>query len=169
MTVFEAVDARGVANLLLVKGQAEDINLDLMKLLKLTYIAHGWVLGLTERPLFREQVLAWPYGPVIREVYNAFRNFGASAVTSPASCSIGLKWRPIEAELTSEVSEIVQDVWDEYKSFTGLQLSTLTHKPRTPWAQVTAGKEEAQIRDILIPNELIRDHYRTLAQRAVNV
>ena len=166
MEEFQPVDARGVANLLLAKGKAEGVPIDPMKLLKLTYIAHGWVLGLTGKPLVRQQVFAWPYGPVIPDVYKAFRGFGSAPVTSPASDFEDLKWKPIEVNLDPTTSEVVDDVWDEYKAFSGLQLSTLTHRLGTPWAEVTSGMAPAQIRDILIPNPIIEKHYRELASRA---
>lgn len=168
MTTFKPVDARGIANLFLAKGQAEGVPLDPMKILKLTYIAHGWVLALADHPLFSQEVLAWPYGPVVRDVYSAFRNFGSAPITSPASDFEDMKWKPVEAELDSETGEIVDEVWDEYKDFSGLQLSTLTHRPGSPWALVTCGRSPAQIRDIPIPNDVIRDHYLKLAQNRVS-
>ena len=162
------VDARAVANILLAKGQEDEVPIPIgqMKLLKLTYIAHGWVLGLLDKPLISQEVLAWPYGPVIRDVYNAFRAYGKDPITAPAFAAHGLTWKPYEVKLDSDVQEVVDDVWSEYKGFTGLQLSTLTHKAGTPWAIVTAGKTAEQIRDIRIPNQLIRDYYCNLAEKS---
>lgn len=39
-------------------------NLDKIKLYKLCYFAHGWHLAWTGKPLFREELQAWVYGPV---------------------------------------------------------------------------------------------------------
>ncbi|WP_131993555.1 type II toxin-antitoxin system antitoxin SocA domain-containing protein [Dokdonella fugitiva] len=40
-----------------------------MQLLKLVYLCHAWTLGLLGRPLLREEVQAWRYGPVFPALY----------------------------------------------------------------------------------------------------
>jgi len=40
-----------------------------MKIIKLVYIAHGWMLGINGLPLMKDPIEAWRYGPVIRELY----------------------------------------------------------------------------------------------------
>jgi len=51
-----------------------------MKLLKLTYIAHGYYLGFFEKPLIENEVQAWKYGPVIPELYHVIKRFGNGRV-----------------------------------------------------------------------------------------
>ena len=63
-------DVRAVANFFLDQAQEEGQKLDHMKLQKLAYIAHGWHLAITGEPLFHERVEAWPYGPVIPDLYH---------------------------------------------------------------------------------------------------
>jgi uncharacterized phage-associated protein len=158
------VDARAIANRILAKGMAEGVPLDPMKLLKLTYIAHGWMLGLTGEPLICQTVEAWPYGPVIPDVYQSFKRFGASRVDTPAMKWDGsASWKPYDADLPPDAAAIVDRTWDLYKPFSGLQLSTLTHAPGSPWETVTRGKKPEEIRDLPIPEPVIRDHYHALA------
>jgi len=45
-----------VANYLIGKAHSEGDRITVMKLLKLVYIAHGWSLGLTGKPLIGEEV-----------------------------------------------------------------------------------------------------------------
>jgi uncharacterized phage-associated protein len=167
MATVQPVDARAIANILLAKGMSEGVSLDPMKLLKLTYIAHGWMLGLTGKPLFQQAVYAWPYGPVIPDVYQRFKRFGHSAVDAPAIKWDRMqgKWTPFEATLDENTAAILDRTWQLYKPFTGQELSALTHAKGTPWAIVTEGKKPSEIRDILIPEPLIQEHYRALAQR----
>ena len=47
--------------------------LDLMQLLKLSYLAHGFKLGITGHPLSNENLEAWRYGPVFPSIYQAFK------------------------------------------------------------------------------------------------
>ena len=40
-----------------------------MHVIKLVYLAHGWMLGFTSRALINEAVEAWTYGPVVPSTY----------------------------------------------------------------------------------------------------
>ena len=46
-----------------------------MQLLKLTYIAHGYSLGLQSTPLIENKVEAWKFGPVIPDLYHSIKEF----------------------------------------------------------------------------------------------
>ena len=63
-----------IANYFLQKGE-KDPTMTPMKLIKLVYIAHGWNLGLTGKPLVSEDAEAWKYGPVFPSLYNKYRGF----------------------------------------------------------------------------------------------
>ena len=51
-----------------------------MKLIKLTYIAHGWHLGLYDSELIDEPVYAWKYGPVVQSIYQDFKWYGDNQI-----------------------------------------------------------------------------------------
>src|SRR4051794_28085835 len=70
-----------VARYFIEQSQRDGI-LDLtpMKVLKLVYIAHGWVLSSADAPLISESVQAWKFGPVIPSLYHYFKRYGASPV-----------------------------------------------------------------------------------------
>ena len=72
-------DARAVANNLIeMSGEGP---LTPLQIIKLTYICHGWMLGLYGRPLVKQNVKAWTYGPVIPDVYRALKTYRANPVT----------------------------------------------------------------------------------------
>ena len=48
-----------------------------LRLQKLLYFAQGWHLARFGRPLFDASIEAWPYGPVVPEVYRAYKEYGA--------------------------------------------------------------------------------------------
>lgn len=121
-----------------------------MHVLKLAYICHGWVLGLTDQPLVDEPVEAWRYGPVVPSVYRRYRSFGRDAITTvPIDRSETL------GEPQREFVEVVEEV---YRDYSALELSSLTHQADTPW-DITRRKHGI---GAIIPNELIRKHYRGL-------
>lgn len=123
-----------------------------MQLLKLVYIAHGWMLALFNRPLFDEKVEAWKYGPVIPELYEAVKHFKANPVkdlTLGTACDFDL-----------EESGVIEYVMNAYGHIDGITLSQITHAPNTPWSMtydhVDWGNE--------ISNNLITNHYKNLLE-----
>lgn len=145
-------DSRTIANRFLALARERGDFLTPMQVLKLVYIAHGWMLGLYGRPLIRDDVQAWQYGPVISSLYNALRQYGGGAVTAQVRA-------PINDNLDEEEDDVIRQVYSEYGSFSGPALSRLTHAGGTPWA-LTYVPGEFGTR---IPTDLIEDHYRQLA------
>lgn len=138
-----AHSASAVANALLTRAGAR--GLDPMKLIKLSYLAQGWMLGLYGEPLIWEDAEAWKYGPVFREIYREVA--GRPIVQHLISMD-----RPI---LTPRETHLVNQIWDKYGTMTGIQLSALTHEKGSPW-DVTYRRYG---QNAVIPKNLIRDYY----------
>ena len=138
-----------VANRFVEKAAMEGKPLDILQLVKLVYLAHGWCLGFTDKPLISSPVEAWKYGPVIPEVYEAFRpqgvNIGARALDGNGN--------PYRAELGEEEVKIVDNVYDAYKSVPPFGLSHLTHAKGTPWSETDGYYAR-------IPDDRIRAYYK---------
>lgn len=127
-----------------------------LKLTKLLYLSHGFHLGYTGKPLIEDDIEAWKYGPVIRRAYEAVRHFGGNKINSDL-------FRHSEEELNDAEPEslaIISAVIESYGELSGLELSTRTHLPGSPW-EVTRKKNGHvyESRRITIPNDLIRDYY----------
>ena len=58
-----------IANKLIEIAESDGKFLTPMKLLKLAYICHGWMLALHDRPLIFDEIHAWKYGPIIPKLY----------------------------------------------------------------------------------------------------
>lgn len=145
-----AHDALSVAQYVLWLGRGSDISP--MRLQKLIYISHGWMLALLDKPLFSDTPEAWQYGPVVPSVYQQYKKFGGNAISAiPDREPQGF---------SPDEKNLMEKVWEAYKGFTAIQLSALTHQPKTPWAitRELVGPGAA------ISNDLIKDHYRTLAE-----
>src|SRR5437868_3345513 len=75
---------KAVANYLYALAESQGKQIDPMQMQKLVYFAHGWCLALKDAPLITERIEAWRYGPVVRELYGAFRDAGSGPITHPA-------------------------------------------------------------------------------------
>lgn len=132
---------------------AQDRHLTPMKLLKLVYIAHGWMLGLYGRPLVTEDIEAWQYGPVIPELYREMKMYG----NQPVSDLINVP----DLNFLQQEESIIQQVYQRYGAFTGPQLSAMTHAKGTPWHQIWHDNPWGHI-----PNALIQAYYQQLGSNA---
>ena len=130
--------AVNVAYKFLQLAKEDECNLTPMQLQKLVYIAHGWSLGLLERPLIADTVNAWKYGPVIESVYHHFKKFRASPVIFPPEL---VRHYVTDAEFCSTDKDLISSVWEAYKGISGPRLSDLTHQSGTPWDVVWNDRE----------------------------
>ena len=136
-----------VANEFLKLAREANEALTLMQVLKLVYIAHGWMLALHRRPLLRDEIQAWQHGPVIPELYDLVRKFRGGPVD---------ELEPAQGEkLDSCETELVRRVFARYRRFNGLELSSMTHAEHSPWALIYNGKNFGEV----IPDDLIKAHY----------
>lgn len=149
-----------VANFFVQQSAKTGTSLTPMKLLKLVYIAHGWSLALFDKPLVSEVVQAWDYGPVIPEVYYAFRHYRARQITDMARERVGDKMRaPVIDEADRSAKALLEKVWLNYGNCDALYLSTITHQPNTPWSRTW----ESHGKNATIPQDAIALHYKELA------
>jgi uncharacterized phage-associated protein len=143
-----------IASRLLELGNEQDNAITPMQIIKLTYLCHGWMLGLYSRPLIRENIEAWRYGPVIPQLYEQVREYRSFPVET-------LPETPGEGELDESQNDIIKQVYDAYGHFTGIQLSTLTHASGTPWHKTW---DDGKGQNSVISNDLIEDHFASLAR-----
>ena len=66
----------------LVESDAGD-SISNLKLQKLAYYAQGFHLAMYDTPLFPERIYAWAHGPVVEELYHAYKKFGANPIVHP--------------------------------------------------------------------------------------
>jgi uncharacterized phage-associated protein len=146
-------DARQIANWFVGRAAQDGRRLSIMALLKLVYIAHGWHLEMRRSPLIANKIEAWKYGPVIPDVYNAFRQQGID-VHSPVPA-------PGMAPAASDI-HLLEEIYRIYGSLPATKLSDLTHEPGSPWD--TATRRWGWFASI--PNDLILPHYEMKREQA---
>ncbi len=162
MNVWTGFSAKTIANYFLELGRRDGVPIDPLKLQKLVYVAHGWSLVLLKRPLIREAIEAWRYGPVIPVLYQEFRRFGASPITDFA------RGEPLESPygLDEQIKSLLDAVWERYKALTATQLSMLTHEPGYAWDLVQRQSDFFPWGGRKIPNEFIADEFARRQKQA---
>jgi len=133
-----------IANYILFKAWKENnqySDITVMKLIKLVYIAYGWNLAIYNKPLFKEKILAWKYGPVIPSIYHEFKKFSHLPITRNEYSSVfdlnsgELCDVPIVEYSNRDVIKILNAVWENYKDKSAYELSKITHENDSPWSK----------------------------------
>ncbi|WP_313666295.1 type II toxin-antitoxin system antitoxin SocA domain-containing protein [Shinella sp.] len=148
-------DARQIANWFVTRAERDGRRLSIMQLLKLVYIAHGWHLEMRRAPLIINKIEAWKYGPVIPDVYNAFRQQGIDATTPVPVQSL---------PMSANDQDLLEQIYNGYGRLSAMQLSDMTHEPNGPWDQAT--RRWGYFAPI--PDDLIRPHYEMKRRQAAN-
>lgn len=117
-------------------------NITNLKLQKLLYYAQGVFLAATDRPLFREDILAWQYGPVVEEVYQKFKVYGANGIV------LDVYEIP---DISKEDVMLLKQVYDVFGKYSAIGLMNMTHSER-PW-------KETGINSVINQN-LIKDYFK---------
>lgn len=112
-----------------------------MKLQKLLYYIKVWTL-VAEQELVPAGFEHWDFGPVNREVYDSYKQYGKGIIDSNQLDNININ----EPE-----RKLVNFIVENYIKFDAFTLSAMTHMEK-PW-------RETQRNDI-IPNDLIKSYYR---------
>lgn len=102
-----------------------------MKINKLLYFAQGHYLRKYGTPLFADGIEAWEHGPVVPEVYCAYKEYGDRPIKSYSADMI--------SEVTPNAEEIMYGVARKYGRYTASALRNMTHVVGSPWSQVYRG------------------------------
>lgn len=162
-------DALAIANYFIDLAKKEKEELKPLKLMKLVYIAHGFMLALLGQsalnPRFNK-VEAWRYGPVIPSVYHSFKHYGNNNITKKTIIFEGDNDgipNIVTPQLTDEDKmRVCRIVWNRYKSYSDSELVTLMHGAGTPWAKVYEPGMNKEI-----PDEYTKAYYAYLIEKIV--
>ncbi len=120
-----------------------------LKLIKMVYIAHGWMLAVYDVPLISDEVQAWTYGPVLPALYQKIKRFGSNQITD-----ISNKYK---CNFSENQLSIINQTYDNYHNLSASQLVTLTHKDGTPWQTIFNREHFATI-----PNDTTKAYYKNV-------
>lgn len=145
------ISALNVANNILERGFSEDIDITLMKLQKLTYLVYKKYYQDTNRILFQDRFEVWKYGPVVRSIYDEFKEYKGNAIKRYCKESDGTILI-VDEEASPTFQSVINAIWEKYKSYAGIPLSAMTHKEGTAWYKA-AKRHEMYLSDVDIKEE----------------
>ena len=141
----ERIPAIVIANHIIQWHLSRGLSITPLRVIKLTYMAHGFYLALFERSIFNESVQAWKYGVMIPSVYRAFGDYGSKSIKKTFLFG--------EIVTHKTVIEVLDKTCDEFKHFTDLQLAAYCQEPS--WSCSYSYSLENNI-----PNELIMEFFK---------
>jgi uncharacterized phage-associated protein len=158
------LDPRAVANLLLKESHARGQHVSNLKLQKLLFLCHALYLVHTGRPLVRGSFEAWQYGPVHREVYDAFKCSRAEPITEDAQRFdpvTGVR-QPIALPTDRALLDVVQKVVQFYGDRSPGELVNITHAKDGPWDHVVSAAKTNANMALKISDEVIAERFKYL-------
>ena len=141
-------DARAIANALITRGLDTAQGLAPLQIIKMTYLCHGWMLGLHHRAMSRQPVEAWQYGPVVPAVYHAVKRYGSRPVRTLVRMAKRHTFDPLEDDL-------IDQVFGVYGGFTGIELAAMTCTRGSPWDRTRCRED----RNAPIPDAWIEEYF----------
>lgn len=120
------ISATDLSNYIVLEAYQRGKPITQLKLQKILYYIQGKHLALYRKPLFPEDIEAWAYGPVVREVYIKYVSCGALPLKPDSRDSL--------PSLTQSEKECVDSVLDEKLSYAASTLVGMTHS-EAPWLE----------------------------------
>ncbi|MEC4559253.1 MAG: type II toxin-antitoxin system antitoxin SocA domain-containing protein ['Conium maculatum' witches'-broom phytoplasma] len=123
----QEINVYDVTNYLIHNIDTNKYQITNMKINKLLYYIQGHYVAKYEKPLFKEPIEAWMFGPVIPHIYGEFFDFVDQIIPRDYCCS-----QATNQSLSTEAKKIIQKVINEYARFSAYELSVKTHN-ENPW------------------------------------
>jgi len=123
-----------------------------LKIQKLLYFAQGINLAIDNNPLFKEDIVAWQHGPVVKEVYNFFSCYGRKEIEFKEEWIDSIE----NIEKNDKLSEILNITYENFGGYTAWQLREKTHVSGGPWEKTVDSKGMNKV----INNDLIKDYFK---------
>lgn len=135
-----------------------------LSLEKLVYFAYAEYLCEYSSRLFEDDIYAFAHGPVIKSVYETYKQSGYDYVTAPKQETYNkpladVKELPAKSRILfaingAEKLHSIDRTIKKYGDFSARYLVSLTHRNGSPWSYVDSSKQYQTISD-----ELIKAHH----------
>lgn len=124
------VKAQDLAKYIITKCTLDGKPISNLQLQKILYFVQGAFYYRLEHPIFDDPIRAWDYGPVIDNVYNAYKKYGASTIHDIDINFESTFDKENDPEATRELVDIVVESLREMNPW---ELVRISHESGTPW------------------------------------
>ena len=134
------------------------------QLIKLVFISHGRTLAVLDKPLIRDRIEAWKYGPVIPLLHHQLKIWGEARVLELNYCGTvpnmdtdidANRKAFFESTIPKRERDIIDAAVRDYEDWSLSDLQKLCHEVGSPWDKHYDGKFGTEI-----PDYAIREYYR---------
>jgi len=126
------LSAINVAKYLLYKANFDGESITNLKMQKLLYYAQAWYLVNHSKPLFKDDIKAWKYGPIIEEAYHHFKRFRYSPISF-------LNSEKIENKIPAKEKIYLDEFYKTFIRFSASDLTQASHND-DPWKNTKQGE-----------------------------
>lgn len=124
------------------------------KLQKMCYYAYAWYYTLYDEKLFDNgRFEAWIHGPVNRQLYSQYRDYG---------------WRDIETanepNICNDIKDFLDTIVNTFGDFNGNELEDMTHA-EPPWKKAREGYKPDEKCEKELDDMVIKEYYSSLMKQ----
>ena len=119
-----------------------------LKLQKILYFAQAYFLAKLGRPLFKDQIEAWAYGPVVPLIYHKYKHKGSDPIIDGED----------SVKISDEDKKALAMIWESFGGYSAGRLVDITHA-HDPW------KLSFKARSKIISNQSLKDYYKPLLNK----
>lgn len=151
------IDSKYLVDYILVRGGA----MSHLKIQKILFYIQAYHLAYFDEPIIDDNFEAWVHGPVSRKVYNSAKDLSIlhSEIQFVLDDGEEDPKKIILDILNQSQIELLNDVIDELKDLSGLQLENMTHS-EYPWLNARKGFDVGERCTVIITNDIIREYYK---------
>lgn len=137
------MDAILVSEYIISYCNENNINISNLKLQKLLYFIQATFLINNLDPCFSNRIEAWDFGPVVPDVYRAYKQFGSGPI--PMLGTVNKNSIPNV--------DLIDSVIEQFGKYSASALVEITHR-QTPWKQAYQ-----RFMNNIISNESIKEYF----------
>ena len=119
-----------------------------LKLQKLLYLAQGYSYAFYDIQLFKDDLEGWVHGPVVRNVYDIFKNYQYNSIDTNFEVE----------ELDDEAKDIINYVIKNFGKYDAKYLEKISHE-QEPWILSRRGLDPDERSDKTISKESIANYF----------
>lgn len=133
---------------LIAKYIINEIHPEPLKLQKLLYLAQGYSYAFYDRPLFNDEIEGWVHGPVVKSVYNKYKDYKYNPIT--------ISYENIN--LDQDALDVLKYVIKKYAKYDSKYLENITHN-QDPWLSAREGLDPDERSDKTISKQEIANYF----------